>query len=182
MNAEQETIAQLHAVIEKLHDRIESLETELSELSDYRAENERDKATIRQQVTEAIEDQDRETGTGSESEGSVDESRPPIAQLAEYGDQSDLAQVGGVTESVERAVTIFQHFSEWSQKAPVGRVVRSNLKTLLNTATGERLAWRQVYRACEKLEEWSKGTIRFEKHRKHGWMLIEERSSSASGG
>ena len=84
-----------------------------------------------------------------------------------------------VTASVERATVLFENFREWSKKAPAGRVIRDNLRNLLSTATGERLAWRQVYRACEKLEEWSKGAIQFKQHDRHGWMLIADGQASS---
>jgi hypothetical protein len=64
----------------------------------------------------------------------------PIEQLSEYGEDSDIARVRGVTESVERAVEIFEHFNEWSSQAPSGRVIKSNLRTLLSTALGEQIA------------------------------------------
>ena len=95
-----------------------------------------------------------------------------------------------VTASVRRAKAIAAHFSQWASKTPKGLVIKDNLKTLLQTATGEKLAWKQVYRACRALEKFTKGTIRFEKHRRHGWMLIAKpqivsqlgRASSVTGG
>ena len=95
-----------------------------------------------------------------------------------------------MTPSIERAVTIFDHWHEWSEKTPKGRVLKDGLKTLLRTATGESLAWRQVYRAAEALEELSKGRIEFTDHKRHGKMLIESQparsgncqSSSAATG
>ena len=176
-------IANLKSVIGRLLDRIEdqgeTIEELQSELAEYREVNERDKAQIRQDVhTQSGEGHDSE----SKPQGEGNETMLPIERLAEYGNDSDLAKVGGVTESVSRAVEIYNHFEEWSSKAPVGRTIRSNLRTLLNTATGEKLAWRQVYRACEKLEEWSKGAIRMKRTKKHGWILIEEQSSSVTRG
>ena len=168
-----ETVDQLRAVIAKLHDRVESLEEENDRLS-------RELAIERGRISE-IEDS-TDVDSASEPQVKGDETMLPIEQLAQYGDDSNLAQVGGVTESVERAVEIFEHFREWSKKAPSGRVIRSNLRNLLSTALGERIAWRQVYRACEKLEEWSKGAIQFRKTRRHGWILVEDRSSSVTGG
>ena len=97
-----------------------------------------------------------------------------------------------VTASVRRAKAIAAHFGQWAQKTPKGLVIKDNLKTLLQTATGEKLAWKQVYRAARALEKFTKGAIRFEKHRRHGWMVIAEpeivtrfgqlRASSANGG
>ena len=168
-----ETVDQLRAVIAKLHDRVESLEEENDRLS-------RELAIERGRISE-IEDS-TDVDSASEPQVKGEETMLPIEQLSEYGEDSDIARVGGVTESVERAVEIFEHFNEWSKKAPSGRVIRSNLRNLLSTALGERIAWRQVYRACEKLEEWSKGAIQFRKTRRHGWILVEDRSSSVTGG
>jgi len=78
-----------------------------------------------------------------------------------------------MTPSIERAVAIFDHWENWSEKTPKGRVLKSDLKTLLRTATGEQLAWRQAYRAAEALEELSKGRIEFVDHSRHGKMLIQ---------
>ena len=168
-----ETVDQLRAVIAKLHDRVESLEEENDRLS-------RELAIERGRISE-IEDS-TDVDSASEPQVKGEETMLPIEQLSEYGEDSDIARVGGVTESVERAVEIFEHFNEWSKKAPSGRVIRSNLRNLLSTALNERIAWRQVYRACEKLEEWSKGAIQFRKTRRHGWILVEDRSSSVTGG
>ncbi|RJS96779.1 hypothetical protein D3261_18835 [Halococcus sp. IIIV-5B] len=78
-----------------------------------------------------------------------------------------------VTASIERAIAIYEHWKEWSSKTPKGRVLKDGQKSLLRTATGEQLGWRQVYRAAEALEELSKGRIQFIHHNRHGKMLIE---------
>ena len=141
-----------------------------------------------------VEDQlaDVEAGpAGSKGGGDAAETamqRPdmtPIERLSKM----DIKDTGiDVTPSIERAVSIFDHWHEWSDKTPKGRVLKSGLKTLLRTATGEKLAWRQAYRAAEALDELSKGRIEFFKHKRHGKMLIESeparnghcRSSSAA--
>ena len=109
-----------------------------------------------------------------------------LLRLGEHGVMAD------VTASVERAKAIAAHFGQWASKTPKGLVVKDDLKSLLQTATREKLAWKQVYRAARALEKFTKGAIRFEKHRRHGWMLIAEpqivarfsqlRASSATGG
>lgn len=168
-----ETVAVPKALLEKLLDRVDELEDELQE---YRDHNERDKAKIRQQVTEAVEESER-----SESDG---QSRDllPMERLIRIG---ETGITGQVTASVQRAKAIFQHFQQWSSKTPTGYVVKDNLKQLLETATGESLAWKQVYRACRALERFTRGTIQFKKTRRHGWMVVAdslERMSSAGGG
>lgn len=160
-------------IVEELLDRVE------------RVELSRDAAHRRiDELEDRIED---EKGGVQDDETTIqDDDMLPIERLARMEDDEDKRDgvMADVTASVERATVLFDHFREWSQKAPAGRVIRDNLRNLLSTATGERLAWRQVYRACEKLEEWSKGAIEFVQHDRHGWMLIgdEQASSVRTGG
>ena len=175
------------ALLNRLLDRIDDLEAELTQ---YRTENERDKATIRQDVHEAIEKAEGATSTDDtpgDDPSTKDDAVTPMERLLTLGEQGVMADI---TASVKRAKAIAEHFGQWASKTPKGLVVKDNLKSLLQTATGEKLAWKQVYRACRALEEFTKGQIRFEKHRRHGWMLIAEpqivtqleQASSASGG
>jgi hypothetical protein len=175
----REQIAELKEVISEQADRIDHLLREraqdrqrLAELEEYRAENERDKATIRQQVTKV---ERTEAGTeGAHSDESDPENEPmtPMERLLRLGEDGIMIDV---TASVRRAKAIAAHFAQWSSKTPNGLVVKDNLKSLLQTATNESLAWKQVYRAAQALEKFTKGAIRFEKHRRHGWMLIDDR-------
>jgi hypothetical protein len=155
---------ELRASHEQLGERIEKTEEKDGLLLD-------DIIDLEQQIA------DVEAGsTGSKGGGDAPETtmqRPdmtPIERLSKM----DIEDTGiDVTPSIERAVSIFDHWREWSDKTPKGRVLKSGLKTLLRTATGEKLAWRQVYRAAEALEELSKGRIEFFDHKRHGKMLIE---------
>jgi len=158
-------------VVEQLLDRVE------------RVELSRDAAHRRiDELEERIEDekggvQTDETGSQPTEDGGM----LPIERLARIEDSPDASStiMADVTPSVERAVVLFDQFRSWSEKAPAGRVIRSGLKRLLSTATDEQLAWKQVYRACRKLEEWSKGAIQFKEHDRHGWILVaDERASS----
>ena len=143
----------------------------IAELEEYRAENEHDKATIRQQVT-TVEQAD--SSTDAESDENDSQNSPtgtPMEQLIQAG---EAGVIGHVTASVERAETMARHFSQWASKAPNGLVIKDNLKSLLETATGERLAWNQVYRAAEALEEFTGEAIEFTKHRRFGWILVAD--------
>ena len=172
----REQVADLKDVIEEQSNRIDLLLKErdedrprIAELEEYRAENEHDKATIRQQVTE-VEQTDSSADAGSDdSDAKSDSMGTPMEQVLRAGDAGVL---GHVTTSVERAITMAEHFSQWAGKAPNGLVIKDNLKTLLETATGERFAWNQVYRAAEALEDATNGAIEFTKHRRFGWILV----------
>lgn len=162
----------LKPVVEQLVDRVE------------RVELARDAAHRRIDDLEEQIEEDKPRGEDDE-DGSPDDGLLPIERLAQLKEDDRDEQENPFTDttpSVDRAVAIFQHFREWSNKAPKGRVIRDNLKDLLNTATGERLAWKQVYRACRKLEEYSKSSIEFIQHDRHGWMLVAGQSSSVGSG
>lgn len=111
----------------------------------------------------------------------------PIQRLLR-GENRDDWYVGKATESVERAKELFRHFEDWSSKTPKGRVVKtsggkrgtSTLKNLLNAVLdGPEISWKQVYRCCRKLEEWTKGTIQFKDHGRHGKILVMDGPSSS---
>jgi DNA repair exonuclease SbcCD ATPase subunit len=163
---------------EQLEERVEEAEAERDEL---RSEVERAEAS-RGHIIEDIVDveeqlNDVEAGSGGATGGDdaaettqQDTEMTPIERLS----RMDAEETGiDVTPSIERAVSIFDHWQEWSDKTPKGRVLKDGLKSLVRTATGEKLAWRQVYRAAEALEELSKGRIEFIHHNRHGKMLIE---------
>ena len=185
--SETDVVEVPQALLERLLDRVDDLEAELSQ---YRTENERDKATIRQDVHEAIEkaEQDDETAAAeSDESASRDESMTPMERILRAGAEGVMIDV---TASVRRAKAIAEHFRQWAQKTPKGLVIKDGLKSLVETATGERLFWKQIERAGHTLEKFTKGAIRFTKTRRHGWTLVAEpafitqlgRASSASGG
>ena len=172
----REQVADLKDVIEEQSNRIDLLLKEraedrqrIAELEEYRAENEHDKATIRQQVTEVEQTDGTATDESDDSNAQSDSMGTPMEQVLRAGDAGVL---GHVTTSVERAITMAEHFSQWAGKAPNGLVIKDNLKPLLETATGERFAWNQVYRAAEALEDATNGAIEFKKHRRFGWILV----------
>lgn len=119
-----------------------------------------------------------------DADGTEDDTLPieRMAQLRESDPDHPALPTNG-RQSFDRAVTIYEHFRQWSKKTPSGHTITSNLKSLLSTATGEELAWKQCYRACRKLVEWSKGAVTFKKTRRHGWILVaDELPSSAKIG
>ena len=177
------------ALLERLLDRVDDLEAELTQ---YRTENERDKATIRQDVHEAIEKAESkeppETADDASDENAAqDELMTPMERILRFGEEGVMINV---TASVRRAKAIAEHFRQWAKKTPNGLVIKDGLKTLVETATGERLFWKQIERAGHALEKFTKGAIQFTKTRRHGWMLVAEpafvnhfgRASSATGG
>lgn len=157
-------------LLEKVLDRVDELESRLSE---YRNENEHDKATIRQQVNQVTEKANAQSSQSPQNDENADESGPatPMERLIRMGEN---AVTKTLTPSDRRAKAIAEQFGRWSSRAPNGLVIKENLKTLLETATGETLAWEQVYRACRNLADLTKGAIAFKKHDRHGWILVSQ--------
>ena len=164
--------AELERKYEKLAGRME------------RVELSRDAAHRRiDELEDKIEDE--KGGVQADETTMQDDDLLPIERLARIEDSPDASNtiMADTTPSVERAVVLFENFQEWSKKTPKGRTITSGLKDLLSAATGERLAWRQVYRTLDKIEEWSKGAIRHEQTSRHGHVLVmEERPSSVRRG
>jgi len=172
---ESELVNVPRKLLNRVLDRVDDLEERLSE---YEAENEHDKATIRQDVNTAIEKADEATSSEPAESVESDESGSkgtPMQQLIEAGEAGVL---GSVTPSIRRAKAMAENFEQWATKTPAGLVISNGLKKLVETATGERLFWKQIERACEALAETSKGTIAFKNHSKKGWMLVAQPDDS----
>jgi seryl-tRNA synthetase len=203
VDALDEQLQQLQRRVDALEDENEQLHTELEDAREQqhqdrhalaRENHELRKANdqLRERVDRAedsrghiiedivdVEEQldDVKAGSpGSKGGGNAPETtmqRPDMTPIERIS-KMDAEDTGiDMTPSIERAISIFDHWEEWSDKTPKGRVLKNDLKTLLRTATGEQLAWRQAYRAAEALEELSKGRIEFIDHSRHGKMLIE---------
>ena len=146
---------------EQLRERVEKAETKDGHLLD-------DIIDIESQLADLEENTPTSASQNDES-STHDVELTPIERVAKLGSDGTGIEV---TPSIERAVAIYEHWDEWAKKTPKGQVLKDGLKTLLRTATGENLAWRQVYRAAEALEELSKGRIKFFHHDRHGKMLL----------
>ena len=167
-------IEALETRVDEQNKRIEELEDENTELRERVEESEREADFLLDDVCD-IERQLREIDASGSVGNETGESPPrqdmtPIERVSKMNAEDTGIEV---TPSIERAVMIFDHWREWSAKTPKGRVWKSGQKTLLRTATGEKLAWNQVYRAFESIDELSKGEIQYIDHKRHGKMLIE---------
>ena len=153
--------------LEELEERVDDAETERNELQDGLERAEASRGHIIEDIVDVEEQLDEDQGAGM----------IPIERVSKMETEDTAVKM---TPSIKRAVAIFDHWGEWSEKTPKGRVLKDGLKSLLRTATGEGLAWRQVYRAAEALEELSKGQIRFVDHNEHGKMLIQPNPARSS--
>jgi cell division septum initiation protein DivIVA len=171
-----------------LRERIRKLEAENENLREHNRRIAKDLAGAKKRIEE-LEQGVQQEATESEESEPRDDSLTPFEQVLRAG---EAGVIGNLTAKDERAQSIGKHFAKWASRAPDGLVIKDNLKNLLETATGENLYWRQVYRSCRALEEATNGAIEFTKHRRYGWILVAQpsfvnrisqlRSSSAGGG
>jgi predicted RNase H-like nuclease (RuvC/YqgF family) len=182
-----ETITEQAERIEAVEAQNEQLHDEKDDLREHNRRITKDLAGAQSRITEleeVIEEQPSQP-TESDESTSRDESMTPMERLMRFGEDSI---VGRATESVERAMAIAENFSRWASKTPKGLVISDGLKNLVETATGERLFWKQIERACLALAKFTKGAIGFKNHPEKGWMLIAQpddhkyQSLSAPGG
>lgn len=139
-----------------------------------------DSASKQARATGSSEDNPK----GSEGENaSPDGDLLPIERLAKLRekDEQHPALPKNGRESFERALSIFENYSTWSKKTPKGRTITSGLKAHLETVVGESLAWRQVYRAMDALERWTRGAISHERTSRHGHVLVASERPSSVG-
>lgn len=126
---------------------------------------------------ENAKDAQREVASIKEGDTQDDRHQEPENELTPIERVLEDPESSGVriTESVSRALTILGNFGEWSKKVPAGRSIKDGLRELLSTAEETSLQWNQVYRACYKLEELSRGAFRFRDGRS-GKILVQERA------
>jgi hypothetical protein len=137
------------------------------------------------EMKERVDSSASESADQSAESAPREESMTPMERIIRMGEN---AVTKNLTPSDRRGKAIAEHFSSWASKAPNGIVVKENLRNLLETATGEKLAWKQVHRACRALADLTKGAIAFRKTERFGWVLIAQpddhryRSLSAAEG
>ena len=171
---------ELEVRVEKTEAEYDELQNEIERADDSRGHIIQDIVDVEQQLSDLEAGSAGSKGGGDAAETAMQ--RPDMTPIERIS-KMDAQDVGiDVTPSIERAVVIFNHWKEWSKKTPKGRVLKSDLKTLLRTATGEKLAWRQAYRAAEALDELSKSRIKFFDHKRHGKMLIEPAPAQSKNG
>lgn len=108
------------------------------------------------------------------TQNSLDEDASPIERLDRNEDLAESA-------SDVRALSIYRHIDEWSRKTPNGRIIRTgqeNLKNLLDASLPDDdvSSWKQVYRACEALEDLSDGHVDFREVNGSKALVIDDDS------
>ncbi|WP_435158551.1 hypothetical protein [Haladaptatus sp. DFWS20] len=178
------SITELKAEVAEKDERIDDLEQRVDELEAEQNTQEKRMDALGVGIESANDDiADLQDNIDATSSCTDEQSTPaddwtPLERLSVIGED---ALDDHVSASDRRAVALFEHWEEWSTKTPQGNLLKTsdNLKSLLSTATDEHLAWKQVYRACRRIEQLSQGRLTFFQHDKHGWMLKQHRSFSS---
>lgn len=155
-----ETAAKDRASIRTMvNEAIADLEAEIEEVN---TTQHKERGKLARRVTE-IED---DLGVSSVdaiavAEGEEADGYTRLGRLMRVGPE---AVVENPTAKMYRAKEIADNFGRWSQKTKRSGIVerrlaskRDDLKTRIEDNRGERLAWKQVYRAMELVAEWSDG-------------------------
>lgn len=182
--SQQEQIEAQQKQIDSQQQQIDDLEDEVDELREHSA---KDRADIRRDVAEVSETVDSlsDPHPSEGEDGGPESHSTPIERVQQLEeDQHGI----DVNPSVRRATTLYEHLRDWAVKTPRGYVLKTknNLKSLLSAATEESLKWKQVYRACEALDDLAKGGVEYhENNPRHGKMLVmpndaQGQSSSAA--
>ena len=137
------------------------------EFLDFRPGATRDIAELKKAVSF-----DGSNGETTDEETASDAPEAPIERVQQLDDQDHGINV---TPSVRRAVALYENLRAWGVKTPRGHVLKTknNLRSLLSAETEENLKWKQVYRACEALDDLAKGGVEYhENNPRHGKMLV----------
>lgn len=96
-----------------------------------------------------------------------------VCSLERYSQMDPLEQSEELSQSVRRAVKIWENFSEWSSPTYNGRVLESGrIKQLLNAVMDHEYEWVQIYRAMKQFEKHTPSEYEYMNHDKHGRLLI----------
>ncbi|MCO8245316.1 hypothetical protein [Haladaptatus sp. AB643] len=181
-----DSITELKAEVAEKDERIDDLEQQVDELeAEQNTQEKRMDAlgmgteSVNDDIANLEDNIDAANSNHSDEQSTPTDDWTPLERLSLIGED---ALDDHVSASDRRAVTVFEHWEEWSTKTPQGNLLKTsdNLKSLLSTATDEHLAWKQVYRACRRIEQLSQGRLTFFQHDKHGWMLKQHRPFSST--
>jgi regulator of replication initiation timing len=155
-------VSQLRAENEQLREELEET------ISDTEDRLHRDRSKLMRRVA-AIEEEigiETQDAVAIAEAGREAQSLTKLGRLMKHGPE---AVSDRPTERMRRAKTIAENWSRWGtlQNDAYGKnrrlaSAKHDLKTRLEDARDESLAWRQIYRAMQLIDEWSGRTISLE--------------------
>jgi chromosome segregation ATPase len=168
-----QTVEDLRDTVKQQSDRIDELETELA---NYRAHNERDKAQIRQKLTE-VENQQTEA-LSEDATPRVEDGKDPsqnaetplerICALPEHVADHEL------TANQERARFIARDVRDYAEKAPAGLVIDSRaIKRVITASEGNRPHTQTVARVMDFLDDLGKENVQLKKRRGKKLVVVD---------
>ena len=159
------TIEDLRDTVEQQADRIDELE---SEFTDYRDENEFDKAQIRQKITE-VENRTMNTSSGDATprdEADEENSQATETPLERICTLPEHVADRELTANQERARFIASDSQDYAEKAPAGLVIDSRaIKRVLTAIEGKRPHTQTVARVMDFLADLGQDGVELIKRR-----------------
>jgi cell division septum initiation protein DivIVA len=179
------TVEQLIQTVEDLQDTIKQQAEQINELedelADYRDHNERDKAQIRQKLTE-VENQQTQAPSEDATLG-IDAGEDPsqnaetplerICALPEHVADREL------TANQERARFIARDVRDYAEKAPAGLVIDSRaIKQVITASEGKRPHTQTVARVMNFLDELGKEDVQQKKRRGKKLIVVDPEAAT----
>lgn len=139
-------------------------------------------AKLAQRVSRIEEELGVDIADGLGNEGSDRDDRD-LSQLGRVVRMGPEAIKDNPTASDYRAKDLVDNWDRWGirrkdrRKGVVTRRLRSKkdgIKTHLEDERGESLSWKQVYRAMERVAQWSSGEVTLQKIDSNGYVLEHE--------
>jgi len=181
--------------LEQLENRVRELEKENQQLQEENKELRKQNQEFKERFLEELADDRQRITTLEESNEDrameIAETKQRVTEIETRSNKAGLTQIEeviqypektsiNVTKSVERAKDIFLHYPEESVRSPRGdRYVLEgdNIKQILERIEGE-LDWKQVNRACRKLEDMTSGKIEFVEDTSSGIIQKDSQKST----
>lgn len=161
------------SAVEAVEARLDNVEKHIQIQFDEIVDNERQIDAVEERI-EAHERTHEHTETSVQAEAAeqVDELVP--MEVVNLLDLDELVNTQRSKETIERATTIFENLPDWGERTPKGRVLRMddhNVKNLVEAELDTSLEWKQVHRACEVVESFTKGACTYIRRERHGRVL-----------
>lgn len=181
-----------HAALDRAKIRKETSEARDDLKGDLRNDignNNRRFAKLAQRVSRLEEELGVDIADGLANEGSDREDRD-ISNLGRVVRMGPEAIKDNPTARDYRANDIVDNWDRWGvrrkdrRNGTVTRKLRSkkdDIKTHLEDERDENLSWNQVYRAMERVAEWSSGEVSLNKTDSDGYVLVHQKGSGGEG-
>lgn len=185
----QATLDEIYSRLDDLEELCESLTTRVESLEEHAETVEQRVDVVTSQASHLADGLDETEAQIADVEQAVEELKgmvvadvdadldltlTPIERVAVQGEEALGREL---TKTERRAVTIVEHFDQWSRSVRGGTIIdkETNIKELLSTACGTDLHWTAVHRAMKKASEMGEDKLEYRQEGDRNMLLRKER-------